>query len=68
MISEVSFEKTTYNDIPYKFEAGTPNIADVIAFKEAITFVNSLGNKSNLLSTNKSCWPQQRKNSMKFQD
>jgi cysteine desulfurase/selenocysteine lyase len=50
MISEVSFEKTTYNDIPYKFEAGTPNIADVIAFKEAITFVNSLGNKSNLLS------------------
>jgi cysteine desulfurase/selenocysteine lyase len=49
MISEVSFEKTTYNDIPYKFEAGTPNIADVIAFKEAITFVNSLGNKSNLL-------------------
>jgi cysteine desulfurase/selenocysteine lyase len=50
MISEVSFEKTTYNDIPYKFEAGTPNIADVIAFKEAITFVNSLGDKSNLLS------------------
>lgn len=49
MISEVSFEKTTYNDIPYKFEAGTPNIADVIAFKEAITFVNSLGDKSDLL-------------------
>jgi len=43
MIKEVSFEKTTYNDIPYKFEAGTPNIADVIAFKEAIHFINKLG-------------------------
>ena len=31
MISEVTFEKTTYNAIPYKFEAGTPNIADVVA-------------------------------------
>ena len=40
MIKEVSFEKTTYNDIPYKFEAGTPNIADVIAFKAAVDFVN----------------------------
>ena len=33
MIKEVTFEKTTYNDLPYKFEAGTPNIADTIAFK-----------------------------------
>ena len=32
MISSVSFEKTTYNEVPYKFEAGTPNVADVIAF------------------------------------
>ena len=32
MIKEVTFNKTTYNEIPYKFEAGTPNIADVIAF------------------------------------
>lgn len=38
MIKEVSFEKTTYNDIPFKFEAGTPNIADVIAFKPALDF------------------------------
>lgn len=43
MISEVRFEKTTYNDIPYKFEAGTPNIADVIALKAAIDFVNEYG-------------------------
>ncbi len=43
MIKEVTFEKTTYNDIPYKFEAGTPNIADVIAVKTAIDFVNTLG-------------------------
>jgi cysteine desulfurase/selenocysteine lyase len=43
MIKEVSFTKTTYNTIPYKFEAGTPNIADVIALGEAIRFVNQLG-------------------------
>lgn len=43
MIKEVSFEGTTYNDLPYKFEAGTPNIADVIAFKAAIDFVNETG-------------------------
>lgn len=46
MIREVSFEKTTYNDIPFKFEAGTPNIADIIAWNEAIKFVNSLGKKN----------------------
>ncbi len=43
MIKEVTFEKTTYNDIPYKFEAGTPNIADVVAFKAAIDFIESIG-------------------------
>jgi cysteine desulfurase/selenocysteine lyase len=43
MIKDVSFEKTTYNDIPYKFEAGTPNIADVVALKEAIAFVEAYG-------------------------
>src|SRR5450432_4798352 len=40
MIKEVSFEKTIFNDLPYKFEAGTPNIADVIAFKSALQFVH----------------------------
>ncbi|WP_297335504.1 cysteine desulfurase [Algoriphagus sp.] len=46
MIKEVSFEKTTFNDIPFKFEAGTPNIADVIAFKPALDFITGLGKKS----------------------
>lgn len=43
MIKTVTFEKTTYNDLPYKFEAGTPNIADVIAFGKAIEFINCMG-------------------------
>lgn len=43
MIKEVSFEKTTFNEIPFKFEAGTPNIGDVIAFNKSLEFVNSLG-------------------------
>lgn len=42
MIKEVSFEKTTYNEIPFKFEAGTPNIADVISFKAALDFISNL--------------------------
>jgi cysteine desulfurase / selenocysteine lyase len=45
MIKEVSFEKTTFNEIPFKFEAGTPNIGDVIAFKRSLEFVNALGKK-----------------------
>lgn len=43
MISEVTFEKTTYNILPNKFEAGTPAIAEVIAFKAAIDYVTKLG-------------------------
>ncbi|WP_018628064.1 cysteine desulfurase [Niabella aurantiaca] len=43
MIKEVTFEKTTYNELPYKFEAGTPNIADFVAFKPAIEYINKLG-------------------------
>lgn len=43
MIKDVSFERTTYNEIPYKFEAGTPNIGDVIAFHEAMKFIEDLG-------------------------
>lgn len=43
MIRDVSFENTTYNDIPYKFEAGTPNIADIVAMKKAIGFINEVG-------------------------
>ena len=43
MIKEVSFTKTTYNDLPYKYEAGTPNIADVVALKAALDFINQAG-------------------------
>ena len=46
MIKEVTFEKSTYNDLPYKFEAGTPNIADVIAFKASIEFIEKFGKKT----------------------
>ncbi|MBX2966520.1 MAG: cysteine desulfurase [Cyclobacteriaceae bacterium] len=46
MIKEVTFEKTTYNNLPYKFEAGTPNIADVVAFNYAIRFINQLGKEN----------------------
>lgn len=42
MIDQVSFEKTTYNSLPYKFEAGTPNIAGVVAFKSAIEYLQHL--------------------------
>jgi cysteine desulfurase/selenocysteine lyase len=42
MIKEVSFDGTTYNELPYKFEAGTPNIADVIAFGAALDYVQAI--------------------------
>jgi cysteine desulfurase / selenocysteine lyase len=43
MIRSVSFEKTTFNELPYKFEAGTPNIAGGIAFGAALDYVTGLG-------------------------
>ena len=43
MIEQVTFEKTTYAGLPHKFEAGTPNIAGVIAFGTAIDYLNNLG-------------------------
>ena len=43
MIAEVTFEKTTYADLPHKFEAGTPNICGGIAFGVAIDYMNALG-------------------------
>lgn len=45
MISEVSFEGTTFNSVPYKFEAGTPNITGVISLGAALDLVNSIGLK-----------------------
>jgi cysteine desulfurase / selenocysteine lyase len=56
MIKEVSYEKCSYNDLPYKFEAGTPNIADTIALRTAIEYITILGkaniraHENNLLS------------------
>ncbi len=45
MIAEVSFERTTYNVLPFKFEAGTPNIADVIALNAAFDFISQIGKR-----------------------
>ena len=55
MISNVTFEKTTYAELPHKFEAGTPNIVGAIGFGEAINYLNKIGfdniknHESNLL-------------------
>ncbi len=43
MIKTVSYEQTVYNDLPYKFEAGTPNISGAISLSAAIDFINSTG-------------------------
>lgn len=43
MIKEVSFEKTTYNDLPFKFEAGTPSVGDVIGLHKALEYVDRIG-------------------------
>lgn len=43
MIKEVTFEKTTYNDLPFKYEAGTPNIEGAICLAAALDFLNGLG-------------------------
>ena len=61
MIKTVTFEKTTYNDLPYKFEAGTPNIAGGIGLGAAFDYVANLGldtiaaYEHELLSTAPSC-------------
>ncbi|HVZ96731.1 MAG TPA: cysteine desulfurase [Chitinophagaceae bacterium] len=46
MIKEVTFEKTIYNDLPYKYEAGTPNIADTVALKSALDFLKKAGKEN----------------------
>ncbi len=43
MIKDVQFSKTTYNDLPFKFEAGTPNVGDVLGLEAAINYVNQIG-------------------------
>jgi cysteine desulfurase/selenocysteine lyase len=43
MINQVSFEKTTFNELPYKFEAGTPNVGGMLGLQAAIKFIRSIG-------------------------
>ncbi len=43
MIQRVTFTHTTFNELPFKFEAGTPNVADVIGLKSAIDYINRIG-------------------------
>lgn len=43
MIKDVSFEKTTYNDLPFKFEAGTPNVPGVLGLETAMNFISEAG-------------------------
>lgn len=43
MIKDVTFEKTTYNELPFKFEAGTPSVGDVIGLRTAIEYIQSIG-------------------------
>jgi cysteine desulfurase/selenocysteine lyase len=43
MVDKVSFEKTTYNELPYKFEAGTPSVGDVVGLKIALEYIESVG-------------------------
>ncbi|MFO7888740.1 MAG: cysteine desulfurase [bacterium] len=53
MISSVSFEKTTFGDPPYNFEAGTPNIAGAVSLKAAIEYMNTIGSKNIAALENK---------------
>lgn len=43
MIKTVTFEKTTYNELPFKFETGTPNVAELIGFDAALTYIENIG-------------------------
>ncbi len=43
MIKDVTFEKTTYNELPFKFEAGTPSVGDVIGLRTAIEYIQNVG-------------------------
>lgn len=43
MVDQVTFNRTTYNELPFKFEAGTPNVEGILGLKEALVFVNEIG-------------------------
>jgi cysteine desulfurase/selenocysteine lyase len=52
MIQTVTFEKTTYNELPYKFEAGTPNVGDVLGLEAALQYVENIGMENIALYEN----------------
>ena len=52
MISDVTFEKTSYAELPQKFEAGTPNVAGAIAFGVALDYLNNIGFENILMYEN----------------
>ncbi len=43
MIRQVTFDKSTYNELPYKFEAGTPNVAGMLGLESALDYLNTIG-------------------------
>lgn len=43
MIRQVTFDKSTYNELPYKFEAGTPNVAGILGLESALDYLNTIG-------------------------
>ena len=53
MIKEVTFDHTTYNDLPFKYEAGTPDIEGAIAMAAAINYMNTLGMENIAAHENK---------------
>ena len=57
MIASVTFEKTTYNAVPYKFEAGTPNIAGVVGLGAAIDYLGAIDRAAALSRTRTACSP-----------
>ena len=66
MIRTVTFEKTTYNDLPYKFEAGTPNIAGGIGLGAALDYVDAHRASTRSRPTSTNCWSTARKRSRGF--
>ena len=60
MILSVTFEKTTYNELPYKFEAGTPNIAGVIALRRGHRLRDRRSASTASPPTSTTCWPTRR--------
>jgi selenocysteine lyase/cysteine desulfurase len=63
MISSVTFEKTTYNVVPYKFEAGTPDIAGAIGLGAALEYMSASWAWTKLRRTSTTCWPTRQKKS-----